>query len=351
MLALPALALIVTCILALILGFAAHRASVCTVRGVAEILHAGTLYMAASIAKSALWVLLVTLPVFWLVPGAASAVTGWPLTSAVVAGGFLFGAGAGLNGACAYSLMARLVDGEGGMLVAVGGFAIGVLGFVLLLDAGMLARDAQVPAGVGPFAAEGGLAVLLLVAIVALWAAWEAWRLWRKRPPGAGLLARQYRLSSAALVIGASAALIFLLFGPSGYSATFEIVIEGALGTRDWPIPARWLVLVCVLLGMALSTWERGSFRLDWRPRLGWVRNLAGGILMGLGAALAHGGNDAFVLYGIPSLSPHAVPAYAAMAVGILLGLWAARRAFGFELRVVCRNDLYITDGLPAKGR
>jgi uncharacterized membrane protein YedE/YeeE len=95
-----------------------------------------------------------------------------------------------------------------------------------------------------------------------------------------------------------------------------------------------------MLAGMLLSTWQRGSFRLDWRPRPSWLRNLCGGFLMGLGVGLTPGGNDTLVLYGIPSLSPHALPASLAMLAGIALGLWAMRAALGIELRVACRNDL-----------
>jgi uncharacterized protein len=60
------------------------------------------------------------------------------------------------------------------------------------------------------------------------------------------------------------------------------------------------------------------------------------------GVALTPGGNDALVLYGIPGLSPHALPAFLAMAVGIALGLSVMRTWFGIELRVACRNDVYI---------
>jgi hypothetical protein len=42
--------------------------------------------------------------------------------------------------------------------------------------------------------------------------------------------------------------------------------------------------------------------------------------------ALTPGGNDALVLYGIPSLSPHALPAFLTMTLGIALGLWVHAR-------------------------
>ena len=64
---------------------------------------------------------------------------------------------------------------------------------------------------------------------------------------------------------------------------------------------------------------------------------------MGLGTALAPGGNDVLVLYSIPVLSPHALPAFAAMAVGVVAGLVFMRLIFGIEMRVACRNDLYVS--------
>jgi hypothetical protein len=158
------------------------------------------------------------------------------------------------------------------------------------------------------------------------------------------LLASRYRLSTAALLIGLPGALLFLLYGAFGYTATFELVIEGSLGTRPWPSTARWVLLVAVLAGMLASTVQRGSFRIDWRPRTAWLLNAAGGALMGFGTALAPGGNDALVLYGIPILSPYALPTYAALAVGVAVGLLLMRVLFGMEAKVETRNDTFITD-------
>lgn len=337
------LALVLACLLAVVLGFAAHRASVCTVRAVAELLSARTGYMLASMVKSVLWVALITFPVFWLVPGMAANIGGWQLTGIAVLGGFLFGLGAGLNGACAYSTMARLVDGEGGMLVTIAGFALGVLGFVVLLGGEWIVRPAASPARIGAVIGWAALVSLPLL----LWAVYETSRLWRTRGTR-GLrdlvFARQYRLSTAALVIGGMGALVFLLYGASGYTSTFELVIEGLIGTRPYPAAARWALLLCVLAGMLASTLQRGSFRLDFRPRPAWWRNFAGGILMGFGVALAPGGNDMLVLYGIPSLSPHALPTFAAMLLGVALALLAMKVLLGVATRVQCRDDLFIAD-------
>ena len=259
-------------------------------------------------------------------------------------GGLIFGIGAGINGACAYATMTRMVDGEIGMLLTVVGFALGVVIFVAVLNSGLVVRPKAAPGmvpSVMSYAPIIGAALLV-------WAAFEIVRLWRARPSGATLremvLAKQYRLSTAALLIGLSSGVIFLLFGSPGYTTTFQQVVEGYIGSRPGPAYGRWVVLGAVLFGMAASTWQRKSFRIDWQPRWGWLRNIGGGILMGFGTALLPGGNDALVLYGIPSLSPHALPAYGALIVGIVVALLTMRALFGVEMRVACRNDYYIAD-------
>ena len=336
--------LVLAFVLAMILGFAAHRASVCTVRAVAEVMSSRRGSMFASVGRSVLWVWAVTFPFFWLAPAAGMGIAGWSLTGAAVFGGFVFGLGAAINGGCAYSTMARFVDGDGRMLAAILGFAAGVFGFIVLVGWNWLARPAPAPALVGYLLPWS---ILLAIAILA-WALYEAVRLWRSRDTKTRLidllLAPRYRLSTAALLIGLPGALLFLIYGPFGYTATFELVIEGAFGRRAWPPTVRWVLLVAVLAGMLLSTVQRGSFRLDWRPRRAWLFNITGGALMGFGTALAPGGNDAIVMYGIPTLSPYAAPAYAALAAGVAAGLVILRAWFGIEARVECRNDVFVTD-------
>ncbi len=65
---------------------------------------------------------------------------------------------------------------------------------------------------------------------------------------------------------------------------------------------------------------------------------------MGLGAAMIPGGNDVLILHGIPSLSPHAVPAFLAMLVGIAVSLMGMR-ALGRETpRIDCGGDICTTE-------
>jgi uncharacterized membrane protein YedE/YeeE len=247
--------LIIACILAAVLGFAAHRASICTVRAVAEFTHSGTGYMFASIVKSALWVFAITVPVFLLLPQTATGLAGWQLTLTAMFGGLLFGIGAGVNGACAYATMARMVDGEIGMLLTVFGFVLGVLIFVALLGTGTIVRPAPAPSQIpGVVATAPYIVVVLLMLVV-----YEFVRIWRSREAGSKLsalvCAPAYRLSTAALLMGVAGGLIFLIFGSAGYTTTFQQVIEAHAGTRPMPAYGRWFVVGAVLFGMFASTW------------------------------------------------------------------------------------------------
>lgn len=339
--------LIVICILfAVLLGFTTHRASICTVRAVAEVMSSRTMFMLASIGKSALWVIALALPVLWLMPARAG-FTGWELSAAALAGGLLFGFGAAINGGCAYSTMSRLMDGEVRMAVSIGGFALGILVFVALVDLHWLARPKPAPALIG-FVLAFALAISTLLLV---WVAYEVWRVWRNRPknvrPEQLLLAPQYRLSTAALLIGIASTAIFLLIGSPGYTITLQNLVEGAFGTGMYPTATRTLLLLAVLGGMLISTLQRGSFRLDWRPQASWLRNIFGGSLMGLGTAMLPGGNDALILYGIPSFSPHALPAYVMLIIGVAGGLLSMKYIGGIDTRVVCSNDIYRAEEQP----
>ena len=332
-------ALVVTAMLAFILGFSTHRASICTVRGVAELLYSRRAFMLASIGKSMLWISAITIPFFLLSHTSPAPAGAWQLSTMTMLGGFVFGFGAAMNGACVYSTMARLADGEVAMAVTVSGFGLGILGFVVLLDAAWLSRPS--PSLPGLESLVGGLSAATLVTFVI----YEAARLWLTRPSGRSVhelvFAPQYRLSTAAMLIGVAAGLIYLIQGPSGYATTVQQSIEALLDRQDAPATARWVLLAAAMTGMLISTLQRRSFRLDWKPRSSWLINLFGGALMGFGVALAHGGNDSLVLYAIPILSPHALPGYAALAVGVAAGLLTIRLLLGIETRAECRNDLY----------
>lgn len=330
--------------LAAVLGFAAHRASICTVRAVAEILSTGSAYCLASFGKSVFWVLAIIVPLIWLNPSLATSMNGFALSASSLIGGFVFGAGAALNGGCAFSTLARLAEGHLRMLVTLGGFALGVLISVEALSSVPLSRPVLSAPLIGSLAPHAGAVVFLLWG----WALWELRRLWLTRPsklPFRELVfVRQYRLSTAAALMGLANGLLYLFHGAWTYTGALRQGVEGLVTATQAPAPIRLSLFAAVFLGMLLSTWQRGSFCLRWRPRMGWSVNVLAGVLMGTGAVLIPGGNDALILYGIPSFSSHALPAYLAMLGGIATAILIMQRLTGIQMRIDCQSDMCVTE-------
>ncbi len=338
--AVQTLLLLTSFALAALLGFAAHRASICTVKAVEEVLTTRRAFMLVSFAKTALWVMAVTALLLWALPEAPANLTGWQASFHGLAGGLIFGMGAVFNKGCAFSTLTRLGGGQLSMLSTLAGFALGVMSHSLL-DSPALAPAALMA---DAYVAEGGVAPRLALAALGLWGLWEVWRLWRSRPAGLGLralvLADRYRLSTSALLLGVSNAVLYALHGTWAYTSTLSRGVQQAMGADVRPAPIAWLLFLFVVIGMFASAWQRRSFRLRWRPRLGWLSYLVGGAFMGFGAALVPGGNDVLILHGIPALSPHALPAYLAMLVGIALTLVVMRRTGASLETIDCSGDI-----------
>lgn len=332
--------LTVSLALATALGFSAHRASICTVKATAEVLSTGRAYMFLSFGRTVLWVLAITLPMIWLVPSLHAPVNGWALSPMALAGGFAFGMGAALNGGCAFSTLTRLCDGKLNMLAALAGFAAGAALFLALAAEKLIPEPTREPVLADPRAPA---ALVLAVGLVA-WGLWEVVRLLRTQPVEVYWTARirshRYRLSTAAAVIGLSNGVLYLLYGSWAYTGILQEWVRGIEGIGIVPGAVLWALFAAVLLGMFASSYERGSFRIEWRPTRSWLLNLAGGLLMGFGAAAAPGGNDVLILHQVPILSPHALPVYGAIIAGIAAVLMTMRLLRGEHMTVRCSGDI-----------
>jgi len=323
------------------LGFAAQRASLCTVRAVEEVITSRSAYMLASFAKAALWASAIygAVMLAMLDRGAGFQVHGsllYPLL-----GGFVFGVGAAVTGGCAMSVLQRLADGDLTMVLTLLGLGIGMLAWTLL-DVAI----GPAPLLRAPVAWHGlGTATPAIVALVALLAALEIVRLWRSRPAGTTfwqqVTASQYRFSTAALLIGTLGGVLYALKGAWSYTNYLRSAIEAVPRHSAAPGFFELLLLAALFGGMVVAAVQRGTFR--WRSgetRARW-RALTGGTLMGIGAAMIPGGNDTLLLTGLPTLSLHALGTYAALLAGVAATLLVQRRA-GVPLTCLnCRGDRY----------
>jgi hypothetical protein len=316
---------------ALLIGFAAHRASLCSVRAVAEIAGAGTAHMLWSLCQAVLWMALLSgtlVLVFGLAPQPAAVRTplGW-----AVAGGWLFGVGAAVNGGCSLSTLHRLADGELGMLATLAGFALGVSAWPGMQGVFGSAGLSNLPS---PWLRWPALAPWLLVLLLA-WGAHRAWHLQGLARRSAGvplrrrLLAPAYHLSAAAALMGLAGGLLYASQGAWSYTHWLRQAVLHLRG--DAGVPTAWhgVLVLGLLVGMAASARQRGT--MAWhgpRSAAGWLRHLSGGALMGAGAAMVPGGSDTLLLSALPALTAAAALAFGAMLAGIasvMLGMRALR--------------------------
>jgi hypothetical protein len=294
-------------LLVFLAGYATHRGGVCAVAATFELVaerkasrHVGFLFCAAcglavmALANALGW------PVF-------ATYTGLPVSSAALVGGAIVGVGAYVNGRCAFGTIAELGSGMLSRLATLVGFITGTA----LGDAAhmhlppMAARQtplAALPASttaVIAFGSAAGLGILLL----------------RLRRPTAE---REWSPLRAMAVIGLSNGLLLVLARSWPYtSLLMQIARGGGSDVGQHAMMAETFILGAVAGGVTLR-----RFRLQRGNTRDWVRASCGGTIMGAGAVLVPGGNDAMLLVGVPLALPNLVAAYAMMTV-VLIGLTA----------------------------
>ena len=333
----------VSLLLAALMGFAVHRASLCTVKTVAEILNARKAYMMLTQIKAVLWVVAVSMPILLFLQDWAAPHRSYAVTLAAIGGGFLFGVGAAVNGGCALSTLGQLANGNLWMLTTLFGFCSGVASLAIMDP--MLASSQNLPS---LFLRTPKPLLFAGLALLWIMACWEIIRLWRSRQRGKSwrqlFLSRHYRLSTAALILGSCGGVLYVLHDAWTYTNVLRQEVQSLWHLNEQPGTINLLFFGAMLGGMILSAWQRGSLKLRMRWIKTWPRHLMGGALMGAGAVLIPGGNDTLVLKSLPGLSPHAIPAFAALLCGICVSLLLMRLFSGKTLRVDCTNDICGTE-------
>lgn len=305
-------------VLVFFIGFAAHRASLCTVRAVMQWMEQRKSSLLVSFFYASLWASLATGLFVW----AGIPISGRPVLSSdwfySVAGGLLFGMGAAVNGGCSLSTLQRLADGEARMLTTLVFFVLGSFAVVWLQTVTAVPMPHVESLWWSALSSSTRSALILVLLI---WATWQLTLLWRcsdlPKRPQQWLLAPRYRLSLAAMVLGLCSGLLFLLEGAWTYTNYLREL--GVFWVAGSPTPGwrRFILVACLFAGMVVSSAQRRQF--VWRsarPLMGW-RNILGGGLMGMGGALVPGGNDTVLLVLMPSLSLQALASFGSMLFGI----------------------------------
>lgn len=294
--------------IAAVIGYTAQVTGLCMVRGVSDWIKGRRLRLTA-ILMAGFWIYLFT-PLMDYQNHSFLAV--YPFHWSIPFGGFVFGLGAAINGACSISTATRLSSGDLRMVLTMLGWLAG-WGVLIMADVEPDLRRTTYQLGLLPWFA---VATLVLASILVYWKFRYRWRMW-----------------SGIMLVGISAGCLFL-YEPAWSPSDFvrDAGLNLMAGTSAPPSFSRALILVAMLLGMTAGAWRFGRFR--WvLPAAGETgKHLGSGVLMGIGSALALGGNDFQLLLALPALSLASLSALAGMLAGIWLGArLSGHRALGQE--------------------
>lgn len=325
-----------------VMGYAAHRASLCTVRAVAEVMQEGRADLLLTFGKAALWAAAVAGVLMAVFDLPVPAVLAREPAGFAIAGGFLFGVGAAINGGCSLSTLTRLADGDRSMLLTLAAFCVGVAAWLAFEATGQATTLTALasPWKSRPFWTPVAFAILII------WCCSEAFALSgaatvreppRRREPPA------FPLPLAAALLGICGGVLYGVEGAWSYTNFLRASVGQAWGPQAGPEAFHGLLVLVLLGGMFLAA--RGRVTRSPRPALAevWRARVAGGALMGLGGALVPGGNDTLLLAAIPTFSLQAVLAYAALLAGAAVTLavrnMAGRGRFASMSRMPSRGS------------
>jgi hypothetical protein len=311
--------------LAFVVGFALQRGNVCSVLAARQIVWSGRFSRARGLLLASAWGFAVLLPLvaFGIGPFKLSQ-QAMPGLATVLAG-VIYAVGCFCCGACIFGVCSRTVSGHISFVFAIPAMAIGAT-FGQSLGLGPQPAVMTATAAASP-----GLPLLVL------WIATVAWLLWSTARtlvayarvgvrPGTILKQARWRSALAATVIGILGSLLFATDTAWFYPAAVKRLTLYAAGLSPvFPLDS----LVgggAVFLGGLVAALYKGRVVVRPPHLLASLSAIVGGLVIGFAWAMIPGGNDAMVLYLVPSLALHGIVAYAAMFVTLIGIEWMKRR-------------------------
>ena len=224
-------------------------------------------------------------------------------------GGFLFGLGAGINQACSVSTLYQFARGNLSMLFTMMGWFIGWYLWGFLSDHFSLTIEYH------RLSALSEVVVNVIFALCVLFTLFIILRYPKERSLWLGI--------SAIGLLVAALFFIELMWAPSRLIQDMgRTVVED----RDVPSLYRISLAVLMLIGMRISIVMHNEKRFRWPTLTKFMRHSFAGIMMGIGGAVALGGNDSQILMGVPSMSFGAMTAIVFMVIGIACELYLHKR-------------------------
>jgi uncharacterized protein len=310
-----AVTLAFTTALMFLIGYASQRAGVCMVRAVREVIERRRFHRLAGFALAASFAMVVMGLADWLGTEPFMTILGASPDGLAIAGGVVFGLGSILAGHCAMGLLAGLTQGELWRLGSITAMFVAALMLGPSMSSAALMLPARTPVP-SPLTGHVVLALTLGGTGGTLAASYIYRRLGWKRPRGG------WSPLIAMSVVGTASGLLFALDRQWVYTSRIAEIAYGG----SWALGALF-GLAALLAGMTSAAVIGGTFCLRAGGGRQWLRAGCGGLLMGAGATLVPGGNDAMLFTGVPLLLPNLLAGYASFAVTLGLALLIRRQS------------------------
>jgi uncharacterized protein len=298
---------------AFVMGYALNQGTTCAVLAARQVLEDRRPTMLLGFGVAAATAGLVWLPLSWA--GIVALTPDRAVTGGLITGAALLGAGAVLNRACLLGSISRIGDGRFSYL----GLPVGLFVGFILADA---LRIQTSPSRANLLGHPSEISALVLIGFgVAVWLGWAILR-------SLGDRAEDDRWSGrvAMTVLGVAGALLFA--AAPGWTLADAVRIAAPHGAMPMMAATTLGLLMFALLcaGAVASGVRRRSFAFQPPRLVAFVRSLAGGAVMAVGASLIPGGNDSLLLAALPGATVAGFAAYGVMTAIVFALLLARRR-------------------------
>ena len=283
---------------AVLMGYAAQRSGICLVNATRRTLK-GDPRLLVAILLSGVWVWLYSILAYvndWTLPFER-----YEFHPIFLIGGFMFGVGASINQGCSISTMNQLAKGQLGKMLTIMGWFLGWSIWTQMIAQGLVRTEYQKVAALSLHnTVMVSITVLFFTLIFVI----------KFRP--------RINLMIGVLCIGLLASVLFYLQPNWPPSNLLNDLGNAVLYEQPNPSLLRMGILAALLIGMWMSVAINHNAQIRWPKWYSGIRFLTAGTMMGIGAAMALGGNDTQILFGIPASSPGALSALVFMFVGIV---------------------------------
>ncbi len=287
-----------------LLGSLAQRTGLCMVRGVNEWKAGDKEFLLAILFSGVLAWVAATFSYYADIPlkFQTYSISGW-----IILGGLVFGFGTALNKACGVSTLSRLTRGDSRMASTILGWLVG---WTILADWSPKIELAKVAMS------DTTNYLLLIFSSIAI-TVWALFGDKKRKVTWFGMMG-----------IGLLSGFIYLYqpkWPPSGLLRQLSRALIDD-GVTSWPSLEQYVLFIALLLGMFIAAWRTKRFIFVSSNVIHWVEHLFAGMLMGIGASIAMGGNSVQLLLALPTFSPSGFGAIAGMLIGIWCGLYVRER-------------------------